>query len=603
MAQHVAYNSRADIPERYKWDLTAMYRDDTAWEADAARVPAVLATLTAFRGTMTQSAHQLAGVLHAHEQAGRLIDKLWQYAARHRDEDMSSSRYNALFERASALRDKLAAASSFLSPALLELHVVKFALFMQEEPALRTYVHFVNNLQREQPHLLTSSEEALLAQAVGIASSPQVIHSMLTDADVLFGTVKDERGVEVPLTRAVYERLVRSSDQEIRREAYETFFAGYMDHKNSVAAIYAANVKQSVFFARARKHESSLKAALFADNIPVVVYTNLIRSVRNHLPLLHRYIALRKRALGLDEIHMYDLANSLLDDTGESIAFDDAAATVLEALSPLGTDYVGAARAGLAARWIDVYETPNKRGGAHSAGCYDTYPYLMLNYLDTLLGTYTLAHEMGHSMHSYYSFRTQPYHYAYYSDFLAEVASILNEALMTHYQLQHAQDKQVRIRVINLQLEIIRYSLFRQTMLAEFERFAHKTVERGEALTADLLCDTFYRLCKEYHGDGIVVDEVARIEWAYLPHLYYNFYVYQYATGVAAASALAAQIVDEGEPAAARVRRFLASGSSAYTMDLLRDAGVDMTSPEPVERTAKLFEQRLNELERLLERE
>ncbi len=594
------YASRDDIPEEYKWDLTAIYPDDAAWEVDFAKVPRLLKALVAYEGKLSNSGADLAGALVAHEQISRLVDKLWQYTARHRDEDMSNNHYQALFDRASSLYNNLEAASAFLRPELLALDAGRLAAFIAHEPALENYHHYFDNLLREKMHLLNPSEESLLAQAGIMSTSARTIHGMLTDADMPFSTVRDEQGNQVPITRTVYERLIRTSDRDLRCNAFNSFFSQYMAHRNTLAAIFAANVKKEVFFARARKHSSALEAALFPDNVPVSVYTNLISTVHDNLPLLHRYLAIRKRALGLDELHMYDLVNSLVDEAGGGRSYDEAMGTVLSALAPLGDDYVQALRAGFQARWVDVYETPNKRSNAHSAGCYDTYPYTMLLYLESLQGTYTLAHEMGHAMHSYYANGTQPYHYAYYSDFVSEVASILNEAMLSHYLLETASDNRVRLLVVTMQLNVIRHTLFRQTMLAEFEKLAHEAVESGESLTADWLCDTYFRLSKEYHGDGVVLDDAVRMEWAYLPHFYLNFYVYQYATGVAAATALSTQIINEGAPAAERYRRFLSRGNSAYTIDLLKDAGVDMTTSAPVRQTLALFEQRLDELERLL---
>jgi oligoendopeptidase F len=600
MERSTLYTLRAEIPERYKWDLTAMYSDEAAWEVDFARVPQLLQELAAYEGRLADSAETLVGALLAYERAGRLVDKVWQYAARHRDEDVSDVHYQALFDRANGLYSDLEAASAFIRPEMLELDPATLDSFMQQEPALQGDRHYVDNILREKLHLLSPREEALLAQAGIMSTSARTIHGMLIDADMPFGSVQDEQGNRVPISRMWYERLIRSGDRRVRRDAFNVFFADYMAHRNTLAATFAANVKKSVFFARARKHASALEASLFVDNIPVSVYTNLVDTVRANLPLLHRYLDLRKRALGLDELHLYDLTNSLVDEAGGDWPFDRAARTLLAALAPLGDDYVRALKAGLEARWVDVYETPNKRSNSHSAGCYDTYPYTMLVYLDTLQGAYTLAHEMGHAMHSYYSWKTQPYQYAYYSDFVSEVASILNEALLSHYLLEIAPDDRTRLLVVNMQLFVIRHSLFRQTMLAEFEKQAHEAAERNESLTAGWLCDTYYGLVKEYHGDGLVLDDAVRIEWAYLPHFYSNFYVYQYATGMAAATALSRQIIEQGAPAAERYRRFLSRGNSAYTIDLLRDAGVDMTTPEPILQALALFERRLDQLEELL---
>ena len=593
-----AYHSRAEIPEKDKWDLTTIYRDDAAWETAFSQVPALLDALKAYDGRLSEGAAIVREALLAHERAGRLVDKLWQYAARHRDEDMGSSRYNALFDRANGLYSRLEEASSYLRPQLLELDLAP--------DDLPEYAHYLENIRRDRSHTLSPSEEDLLAQASDMARTPRMVHAMLTDADLTFTPIADENGQEVRLSVAAYQRYTRSHDRRVRHDAHMSFLSAYQEHRNTFAATFAGHVKKNVFFARARRHQSALHASLYPTSIPVEVYSNLIAGVRSGLPLLHRYYRVRRRALGLEKLHFYDL-NAPLEATypfssynRQPIAYEEAVERVLDAIQPLGDDYVQVARQVFNSRWVDVYETPGKRAGAHSAGCYDTPAFIMLNYLDTLLGTYTLAHELGHTMHTLYSNRTQPYHYAYYNDFVSETASTVHENLLTHHLLGTTDDRDLRLTVVTTQLNNMRYALFRQTMLAEFELAAHQAYEQGISLTADWLCDTYYALNRDYMGDEVVLDDLVRIEWAFLPHLYLDFMVYQYATGVAAAIALAHRIVAGGEEAAARYRHFLSRGDSAYTLDLLRDAGVDMASTQPVEDAMRVFASRLDELESLL---
>lgn len=595
------YNSRAEIPDQYKWDLTPMYPDEVAWEENFGKIPALFEKLSAFDGRLAEGPEVVREALLAHEQAGRVVDKLWQYAARHRDEDMGSSHYNALVDRANGLYSRLEEVAAFLRPQLLSSLI--------EPGDLPEYAHYLDEIRRDRAHTLSPPEEAILAQVGPVADVPRVAHSMLTDADLTFEPILDEAGQEVRLSVSGYQRYVRSQDQRVRRDAYTSFFSEYRKHRNTLAATYAGHVKKNVFLARARHHASALEASLHPANVPVEVYTNLISAVRAGLPLLHRYYEVHRKALGLDSLNIYDL-NVIPQATypgsaqiaPRTIEYPEAVEMVLAALQPLGSDYVQTARNVFSSRWVDVYETPGKRGGAHSAGCYDSPPYIMLNYLNTLLGVSTLGHELGHTMHTLYTNSTQPYHYAYYNDFVSETASTLNECLLAYHLLTNSDDPGLRFTVVNLQLYAMRYALFRQTMLAEFELIAHKAYEQGQALTADWLSETYYNLNREYMGEGIMLDDLVGIEWTYLPHLYIGsgFMVYQYATGMVAATALAHGIVTEGEVAAQRYRRFLSGGNSAYALDLLRTGGVDMATPGPVEDTLGVFASRLDDLEALL---
>jgi len=592
--------TRSELPVEYTWDLTSVYPDNNAWEADFASLPPMLDKIESYQGRLGSDAKTLLEAMALQDEIGQKLGKLAVYAFLRRDEDTTEATYQALSDRAQVLGTRAGAATSFIRPELLSLPDGTIERFMQEEEGLRLYAHVFDDLLREKPHVLTPSEETLLAQVTELALAPGIIYQMLDDADLKFGIVTDEEGEEVELTNGRYVRFIYSPQRRVREEAFKKLHAAYHAHRNTVAAAFSSNVKADLFYARARKYPSALAAALHPDNIPVEVYTNLISSVHEHLPLLHRYFKVRQEALGLDQLHMWDLHVPLVIDTSDKMEYAAATQKVLEAFKPLGEDYAAGVREGFANRWIDVYETPNKRSGAYSWGNYDTKPFILMNYQDTMRDLFTLAHELGHTMHSYFTRRSQPYVYGNYTIFVAEVASTLNEALLTHYLLETTQDPDTRLAIINNNLDTIRGTLYRQTMFAEFEKITHEAAEAGEALTADSLSEMYHNLNRRYHGAGVTADEEIAIEWGRIPHFYSSFYVFKYATGISAANALAQQIIDEGEPAIKRYLHFLSRGSSAYSIDLLRDAGVDMTSPDPVAQTLKLFGEQTDEMERLL---
>ncbi|MGI8587729.1 MAG: oligoendopeptidase F [Chloroflexia bacterium] len=592
--------TRADIAVEHTWDLTPVYADIPAWEADFAAVGPLAEELVGYKGRLGADAGTLLAAMRLQDKISRVLGRLAAFSMLRRDEDTTDATYQALADRAEQLGTRTAAAASFVRPELLALPDGTIEGFMAAEPGLRLYSHVFDDLLREKPHVLTSAEESLLAAAGEIASGSGTAYSMLNNADLTFGTVTEADGTEVALTLGRYLRFMRSPHRPLRAEAYEKLHAVYSAHRNTCAALFSANVKSDIFYARARKYPSALEAALYGDNIPPAVYTNLIEAVHEKLPLLHRYLDIRRRALGLEVLEMYDLHVPLASDAESRIPYGEATGTVLAALEPLGPEYVDAARTGFASRWVDVYETPNKRSGAYSWGMYDTPPYMLLNYQDTLNDVFTLAHELGHSMHSYFTRRTQPFVYGDYTIFVAEVASTLNEALLTNHLLKNSTDPRLRLAVVNSNLDTLRGTLYRQTMFAEFEKLTHEAAESGEALTADKLSAIFFDLNRLYYGPHAGSGDTIGIEWARIPHFYSSFYVYKYATGISAANALAEAIINEGQPAVERYLRFLSRGSSAYSIDLLRDAGVDMTTPAPVSAALGVFERLLDELEGLL---
>lgn len=592
---------RASIPEEDRWRLEDIFPNDEAWEAAFHELEGLIDKLAAFRGTLGQSGEQLLAFLQLNDEVGQRAEALWGYAHMRLDEDTTHPESQGRQARALNLLVRLESAVAFATPEILAIPPEQLERFLQETPGLEGYRHALDEIQRRRPHTLSEAEERLLAMAGEVGQSPAQIFQMINEADIRFPTVRDEAGREVEITHARFLKLMESRDRRVRRETFQGLYATYQKQRNTLAATLAAQVQKNIFFARARRFGSALEAALFPSNIPVSVYTNLIETVRQGLPALHRYMALRKRALGLDEHHMYDIYTPIVPEVTVRIPWQEAQELAAAALAPLGEEYVRVLREGFRSRWIDVYENRGKRSGAYSTGVYGVHPYVLLNYQETLDDLFTLVHEMGHALHTYFSNRAQPYVYANYSIFVAEVASTLNEALLAHHLLERWDDRARRLYVLNHQLDTFRTTLFRQTMFAEFEQQIHQEAEAGRPLTAERLAELYGELNAAYHGPAVVNDEEIRLEWARIPHFYMNFYVYQYATGFSAAQALARRILEEGQPAVEAYLAFLSSGSSDYPLAVLQRAGVDMTSPEPVRQAIQTFDELVQELEQLLE--
>jgi oligoendopeptidase F len=594
-----APRKRAEVPYEHTWNLESIYPSDAAWEQDFQRVGAMLPQIRQFEGKLGATAKTLLDTLGERDTAGEMLERV--YVHMRMDEDTTSSTYQALLDRATTLFSDFGAATAYMTPELLAIPPARLGAFLAEEPKLQVYRHAFDEINRMRPHVLTSEMEGLLAQAAEMGGAAGRVFHMFSDADLKFPSVKDETGQEAPLTQANYvARFLRNQDRRVRQDAFSAMLGTYAAYNNTCAATLAAQVKRDIFFARARRYPSSIEAALDPNNIPVSVYDSLIETVHRNLPTLHRYLRLRQRLLGLDELRMYDLYVPMVREVEYKAPYAEAREQVARAVGPLGADYVQAMRAGLGARWVDVYENIGKRSGAYSSGAYGTQPFVLLNYQDTLDDMFTLAHELGHSMHSFFTRRTQPYPYGDYTIFVAEVASTLNEALLTDYLLRQTQDKAVRMYLLDHALETYRTTLYRQTLFAEFEQQAHARAEAGEALTPELLNTIFKQLNDLYYGAVTQVDDLIQYEWSRIPHFYSSFYVYQYATGISASAALARQILTEGEPAARRYLRFLASGSSNYSIDLLREAGVDLSSPQPVQEALNTFARYIDEMERLV---
>lgn len=592
--------TRSEIPEQYKWHLEDIFPSDQAWEEEFLKAEKLLERAESFQGHLGDSAEALLTCFDWMDEVGQSVGEIYTYARMRRDEDNRNAHYQALTDRAGALSVRVGSALAFVVPEILALPEGRLQEFRQANEKMAFYDHALEDILRKREHVLSSQEEKLLAEMGEIAEGPSTIFGMANNADLKFPSIKNEQDEEVELTKGNYIQFMESENRRVRQEAFETLYGTYQKQINTWAAILNSNIKGDVFFARARRYPSAIEASLHDDKVPLGVYDALIDTVREFLPEMHRYVKLRKKALGLDELHMYDIYVPIVSEVKMTIPYQEAVAMCREGLKPLGSDYGKVLEEGFTSHWIDVYENQGKTSGAYSWGTYRSHPYVLLNHQDTLDSMFTIAHEMGHSLHTYFSNRTQPHIYAGYKIFVAEVASTLNEALVMDHLLKTTEDPKLLAYLLNHYLEQFRGTVFRQTMFAEFEKKTHALVEQGEALTAELLSSTYLKLNEDYYGPDVVMDPQIAIEWARIPHFYNAFYVYKYATGFSAATALARKILDEGEPAVERYLRFLSSGSSDYPIELLREAGVDMETPVPVREALQVFTSLLDRLEGLL---
>lgn len=592
--------TRVEIAQKYKWAMEDLYPNEGIWEEEYQTLLLLCEDIKEYKNTLSRSAAILAEFLKLYEKASILLERVYVYANQKYHEDTTHSQYQELSNRAEALMVSFEKATAFFTPEIISIPEEKLFAFLKEE-CLKLYERYLLELVRQKKHTLTAEMEELLAAAKEIAEAPNHIFAMFNNADIQFPVIQEDDGTAIQITHARYTNLLQSKNRRVRKEAFQKLYATYGNFKNTLATTFFAHVKKELFYAKARKYESSLAMALDDGNIPISVYTNLMQAVHQSLPHMHRYIALRKQVLQLDKLHMYDLYVPMVSDVEFKVKFEKAKEIVFAGLEPLGSEYQNILQEGYETGWIDIYENVGKRSGAYSWGAYGTHPYVLLNYQENLNNVFTLAHEMGHAIHSYYSDQTQPYLYAGYKIFVAEVASTCNEALVMHYLLQNTKDKKEKAYLLNYYLEQFRTTLFRQTMFAEFEMITHQKAQEGEVLTAENLCKIYHELNKTYFGDAIVIDEEIDMEWARIPHFYNSFYVYQYATGYSAAIALSGKILKEGRSAVeAYKKEFLCGGSSKDPIALLKNAGVDMRTTEPVERALQLFMELLQELEGLL---
>lgn len=593
--------TRSEIPLEDTWKLEDIFQTDQQWESEFQKVKQLIPSMSSYQGKLGESADSLFKALQAQDQLLERIGKLYTYAHMRYDQDTTNSFYQGLDDRIKNLYTQAASTLAYIVPEILSIDEEKVKKFLNEKEELKLYEHSLDELNLQRPHVLSAEQEALLAEASEVMSASSNTFGMLNNADIQFPSIKDENGNEVDVTHGRYIRFLESADQRVRKDAFQAVYDTYGKFKNTFASTLSGQVKKDNFNARVRKYSSARHAALAADNIPESVYENLVNTVNKNLHLLHRYVKLRKKVLKLDKIHIYDLYTPLVKDVKMEIPYEEAKDLILKGLAPLGEDYLNVLKEGFSNRWVDIHENKGKRSGAYSSGAYGTNPYILMNWQDNVNNLFTLAHEFGHSVHSYYTRKEQPYAYGSYSIFVAEVASTCNEALLNDYLLKTIDDEQKRLYLLNHFLEGFRGTVFRQTMFAEYEHLIHKKAQENEALTADLLTKEYYELNKKYFGEeDIEIDEEIGLEWSRIPHFYYNYYVYQYATGYSAATALSKQILTEGQPAVDRYLDFLKSGSSDYPIEVLKKAGVDMTSSKPIEEACKVFEEKLNEMEALL---
>lgn len=593
--------SRSEVKEELTWRLEDIFQTDEEWEKEYSSIQEMIPEGEQFKGKLDESADALYEALDFQSKLAERMGKLYTYAHMRYDQDTANSHYQAFNARAESLYSKFASVFSYIVPEILAMDENKLNQFLEENKDLQLYRQALDEINLKRGHVLSSEQEALLAEASEVLGASATTFGMLNNADLVFPVIKDEEGNDVQLSHGNYIRFLESQDRNVREQAFKNVYETYGKFTNTFASTISGTIKKDNFYAKARNYDSARQAALAANNIPESVYDNLVSTINKNLHLLQRYVGLRKKVLQVDELHMYDLYVPLVKEVDMKVKYEEAKDILLEGLKPLGEDYINILKEGFENRWVDVIENKGKRSGAYSSGVYGTNPYILMNWHDNVNNLFTLAHEFGHSVHSYYTRKCQPYPYGNYSIFVAEVASTCNEALLGHYLQKTTNDKQKRLYLINHDLEGFRGTVFRQTMFAEFEHLIHQKAQNGEALTPDLLTNEYYELNKKYFGEeNLHIDKEIGLEWSRIPHFYYNYYVYQYATGYSAATALSQQILDEGEEAVNRYIGFLQAGSSDYPIEVLKKAGVDMTSSEPIEAACKVFEEKLNEMEKLL---
>ncbi len=594
--------SRDEIEAQYKWRTQDIYTSDEEWEKDFESLKGMIGKLDRFKGKLGSSADNLLNCLKTRDEIEIQFGKLSFYASLKSDEDTRVTKYQAFRDRISALSIEIRERSSFIQPEIIRIPEKKIRKFLAENPQLKIYQHYIEDILRSKRHVLSEEGEQLLALSGDLSRTPYQVFSMFNNADITFPSIKDENGKNIELTKGRFFALMRSPHRRVREDAFTAFYSTYNHWRNTLSATLSGAVKRDMFYARARKYSSSLEAALDSDNIPIAVYDNVINTLNDNLTPMHKYISLRKRILGLDKVRPWDLYVPLLSEVEWKIPYDEAVKTIEKALEPLGSEYISVLKDGFSSGWIDVFENAGKRAGAYSSAVYGApHPYILLNYNNQLTDMFTVAHEMGHSMHSYFTLKNQPYIYSDYSIFVAEVASTLNEALLMNYLLENTRDKQKKLYLLNQYIDQIRGTVYIQAIFAEFEKTIHEKAESGDALTSDTYNEIARDIYTRYYGPDFRMDSLYDINWCRIPHFYYNFYVYQYATGFSAATALSQKILAGDKKARDAYLKFLGRGSSDYPINLLRDAGVDMASPEPIVATARLFARLLNEMEGLLE--
>lgn len=591
---------RSEVKEEYTWDVSAMYASKAAWEADLKEVVTIVSDLAKLEGSVMASAEKLLTALELGARAEQKIDLAFNYAERLFDQDQKNTEHQAMSQKMYGVVTDYQSRTAFVVPEILAADKATLAQYFSEKKELELYRGLVDEILRTKEHVLSAEMEKLVAMTGEMAQTPEQVYSIINNADLIYPEIEDENGEKVRLSHGNFVPFEESGDRRVRKDAFEAFYSIYKQFAGTIAGLYNGQVKQQIFYAKARNYASTLEAAVDANNVPAKVYRNLVETVNANMDKMHRYVKLRKKCLGVDELHMYDVYTPMIADAAKKVSYDEAKETVLKALAPLGEDYVATVKEGFENRWIDVYENEGKRSGAYSAGAFGTHPYVLLNYNDTLDNMFTLAHEMGHAMHSWYSNANQPYIYSQYKIFVAEVASTCNEILLMEYLLANTTDKKERAYLLNHYLDSFKGTVYRQTMFAEFEMKSNQMAEAGESLNAENLCKLYYGLNQKYFGEDMVSDPQIAYEWARIPHFYYNFYVYQYATSFSAAVAIAHSILEEGAPAVERYKKFLSGGCSMSPVDLLKQVGINMEEPKPIQDALDVFGKVLDEIETLI---
>lgn len=591
---------RSEVPEELTWDLETIFKTDDLWEEEFEALKADIPKIKEFQNTLGDSATQLANMFKMQDELSERMGKLFTYAHMRNDQDTTNDFYQALNQKAESLLTLFSSTMSFIVPEILSMDETTIDKFLKENEDLQLYKKVLDDISRQRAHILSEKEEALLSEASEPLDAASNTFGMLSNADIRFPEIKDDEGEKTELTQGRYINFMESKNREVRKGAFHAMHDTIGSYINTFASTLTGNVKKDNFMAKVRDYDSARQAALDGNKIPESVYDNLVEAINDKLPLLHRYADLRKKVLGVDELHMYDLYTPLVKEVDMTFTFEEAKDIVLKSLAPLGQDYVDIVKEGFENRWIDVVENKGKRSGAYSSGTYGTNPFILMNWQGNLNDLYTLVHELGHSLHSYHTTKHQPFRYGNYSIFVAEVASTCNEALLSEYLLNNLESDQERLFVLNHFLEGFRGTVFRQTMFAEFEHDIHVRAQNGEPLTADKYTEIYYDLNKKYFGNNMVIDKPIGYEWARIPHFYMTYYVYQYATGYAAATSLANQILTEKGPAVERYKNYLKAGSSDYPIEVLKKAGVDMTKKQPIEEALNVFEEKLDEFEKLI---
>lgn len=591
--------TRSEIEEKYKWDLTPIYKDVESWYDDYNVVSKEIEKVLDFKGNIVSSAKNLLDYIEFSMNLERKLYKLYYYAHLNFDSDTINNEYQKMNGKIENLLAEYNKLDSFANPEMMKVDYNKIKEFYKEEPKLKEYEFLLEQLYRYKDHILNTEAESIISSFANINSTPEQVFEALTDSDLRFGKVKNDKGEDVELTESNYSSFVESTNRDVRKDAFDMLLKTYSNYKNTIANTFAGNVEVLTTMAKLKKYSSSLEASLFDDNISTEVYNNLIDTVSNNLDVLYKYFSLKKEVLGLDEFHLYDQYNSLVPDCSKNYTFEEAKDLVLKALSVLGEDYVANLNKAFDERWIDVYNNKGKRTGAYSSGFYDTNPYVLLNFNGKFGDVSTLAHELGHSMHTYYSCHNNPYQYSSYKIFVAEVASTVNELLLKYYILNHTDDVNEKKYIINEMMNNFKSTIYRQTMFAEFERDMHALKEKGEILTSQLLSDKYYDLNKKYFGPDVVVDDVIRYEWERIPHFYYDFYVYKYAIGLSCACYIADGILNNKPNALENYKKFLSSGGSDYPANELKIAGIDVTKSEVVESAIKMFDNLIKQFKEL----